>query len=602
MSLVYGGGKLLTNVEVVPIFFSNAWDQSQGSRDLMNGIVTFFRYILASSMMSLLGQYSTDSQQIRHGVCEDHRIISVNVFPGLVLQDSAIRDMLELWQKDGSIPRATVSTLYFLYLPLGVTFDGYGKDSCAYHSWQGSYQYSVVVYPGIDDDPCRLADSDNDLDILTASSSHELFEAITDPQGHSWHAPAPPKEICDLCEGEYGRHGPYYISYVWSNGQDGCVLASTFAGTTGTPYFPRAGDLTGAGHDQVMFLNRTYRSPGLGRVLVGDCSSGSPVKPAFLERWGDSQVLDGWEKAGDWHMVGDFLNRRHDQVMFLNRQRFGGRVMIGDCSSGPPMKRPYLENYGDSQLLDGWEKDGDWHLVGDFLHWGYDQVMFLNRQRFGGRVMIADFARGAPAQRAYIESWGDSPLLDGWEDDNDWCLVGDFLKLGYQQVMFLNRTEGGGRILIADFSKGPPAQRAYIESWGDSALLDGWEDDNDWCAAGDFLHLGYDQVMFLNRTQGGGRVLVADFQAGSPARPAFLERWGDSPLLDGWEKDNDWHLVGDFLHLGYDQVMFLNRQQFGGRIMIGDLSQGPPVRRAFIENWGDSPLLNGWEDDNDWYL
>jgi hypothetical protein len=47
--------------------------------------------------------------------------------------------------------------------------------------------------------------------------------------------------------------------------------------------------------------------------------------------------------------------------------------------------------------------------------------------------------------------------------------------------MFLNRTASGGRVLVADFSSGePPAQVKYWENWGQSSLLDGWEDDNDW--------------------------------------------------------------------------------------------------------------------------
>jgi hypothetical protein len=109
--------------------------------------------------------------------------------------------------------------------------------------------------------------------------------------------------------------------------------------------------------------------------------------------------------------------------------------------------------------------------------------MFLNRSDAGdGRVLVADFSSGLPpAQVKYWEDWGQSPLLNGWENDNDWCLVGDFTGAGHDQVMFLNRTEVGGRVLVADFSSGqPPAEVKYWEDWGQSPLLNGWEDDNDW--------------------------------------------------------------------------------------------------------------------------
>src|SRR6266498_3288843 len=230
----------------------------------------------------------------------------------------------------------------------------------------------------------------------------------------------------------------------------------------------------------------------------------------------------------------------------------------------------------------------------DLIGLGNAQVMFLNRTDAGdGRVLIADFSGGQPpAQIRYWEQWGQSPLLDGWEDDNDWHLVGDFIGLGPDKVMFLNRTDAGdGRVLIADFSGGqPPAESRYWERWGQSPLLDGWEDDNDWHLVGDFIGLGHDQVMFLNRTDAGdGRVLIADFSGGQPpAQIRYWEQWGQSPLLDGWEDDNDWHLVGDFIGLGHDQVMFLNRTDAGdGRVLIADFSGGqPPAQIRYWEQWG----------------
>ena len=381
--------------------------------------------------------------------------------------------------------------------------------------------------------------------------------------------------------------------------------------------FPRAGDFAAVRHGQVMFLDRTNNG-GDGRVLIADFSSGQPpAQVRYLESWGQFPLLDGWEDDNDWALVGDFTGAGHDQVMFLNRTNNGGdgRVLIADFSSGqPPAQVRYLENWGQFPLLDGWEDDNDWALVGDFTGAGHDQVMFLNRTNNGGdgRVLIADFSSGQPpAQVRYLESWGQFPLLDGWEDDNDWALVGDFTGAGHDQVMFLNRTNNGGdgRVLIADFSSGqPPAQVRYLENWGQFPLLDGWEDNNDWALVGDFTGAGHDQVMFLNRTNNGGdgRVLIADFSSGQPpAQVRYLESWGQFPLLDGWEDDNDWALVGDFTGAGHDQVMFLNRTNNGGdgRVLIADFSSGqPPAQVRYLESWGQFPLLDGWEDDNDWAL
>jgi hypothetical protein len=116
--------------------------------------------------------------------------------------------------------------------------------------------------------------------------------------------------------------------------------------------------------------------------------------------------------------------------------------------------------------------------------------------------MITDFSTGrAPAQVRYLESWGESPRLDGWHDANDLQFVGDFLGLGRQQVMFINRSGTAGRVMITDFSTGrAPAQVRYLESWGDSFVLDGWHDADDLPLVGDFAGLGSQQVMFVNRS------------------------------------------------------------------------------------------------------
>ena len=47
---------------------------------------------------------------------------------------------------------------------------------------------------------------------------------------------------------------------------------------------------------------------------------------------------------------------------------------------------------------------------------GRDQALFINTDGNFGRVQIVDFSQGVPAQRRYVESWGDSNVLDGWHD------------------------------------------------------------------------------------------------------------------------------------------------------------------------------------------
>src|SRR5690606_34901279 len=98
-------------------------------------------------------------------------------------------------------------------------------------------------------------------------------------------------------------------------------------------------------------------------------------------------------------------------------------------------------------MIDDFDDPGDLQLAGDFMNLGRAQLMFVNRSGGGGKVLIADFADGvAPAAALYLEAWGQSPVLDGWLDRDDLLLGGDFMGLGYEQVLFVNQSGGGGRV------------------------------------------------------------------------------------------------------------------------------------------------------------
>lgn len=267
--------------------------------------------------------------------------------------------------------------------------------------------------------------------------------------------------------------------------------------------------------------------------------------------------------------------QKHQQTLSFGAG--GSSIFIGDYSSRKKKPDyPYFEP--NPPLLQGWMDPNDWRCIGNFKRMGIQQVMFFNRTNAGdGRVMVADFSNGAPPMKVrYWENWGDSSLLDGWLDDNDDPLAGNFLGLDHDQVMFFNRTNNGdGRLMVADFlNDGPPAAVRYWENWGDSPLLDGWMDDNDLCVPGRFCRLtNRTQLMLFNRTNAGdGRVMVIEVSGSKPpVAVRYLQNWGDSPLLDGWLDSHEEPLVGDFCGKGYHQVMFFNRVNNGaGRVMIVD--------------------------------
>jgi hypothetical protein len=221
--LTYRNGPLLINVEVFCIFWGNAW-QSSANTTLSQQLISFYDFILTSSLIDQLAEYSVLGQAIGHG----KRIGSFNLTssePGNSVDDSAIQQMLQAQIDTGVLPAVTANTLYFLYLRPGTTVtmsDGSSscKEFCGYHdATPNNVFYAVMPYPG-----CTGCQGGLDtFPVLCSTSSHELCEAITDPvPGQGWYDDNN-GEIGDICAWKTKQVGAYTVQLEWSNRSSSCV-------------------------------------------------------------------------------------------------------------------------------------------------------------------------------------------------------------------------------------------------------------------------------------------------------------------------------------------------------------------------------------------
>jgi len=221
--LTYRNGPLLTNVEVFCIFWGNAL-QSSATTTLSQQLISFYDFILTSSLVDQLAEYSVPGQSIGHG----KRIGSFNLTssePGNSVDDSAIQQMLQAQIDTGVLPAVTANTLYFLYLPPGTTVtmsDGSSscKAFCGYHNaTPNNVFYAVMPYPG-----CTGCQGGLDtFPVLCSTSSHELCEAVTDPvPGQGWYDDNN-GEIGDICAWKTKQVGAYTVQLEWSNQSSSCV-------------------------------------------------------------------------------------------------------------------------------------------------------------------------------------------------------------------------------------------------------------------------------------------------------------------------------------------------------------------------------------------
>jgi hypothetical protein len=218
--LTYRNGPLLGAVEVTTIFWG-AWWKTAPQSALVARLNTFFDDILVSALIDQLKEYGVPGTPIGHG--KRVATLTVDQAPSATVDDTAITAFLQGLLKAGSVPAAGKNSLYFIYLPSGVTVTLSGQASCqafcGYHdATGGTTYYAVEPYP--DCQGCLGGLSA--FDALTETSSHELCEAITDPvPGQGWYDDAN-GEIGDICAWQTKTIGAYTVQMEWSNSAGAC--------------------------------------------------------------------------------------------------------------------------------------------------------------------------------------------------------------------------------------------------------------------------------------------------------------------------------------------------------------------------------------------
>jgi hypothetical protein len=222
VQLSYRGGPLLTSVQLYAVYWGTSWQSSAAAQALVTGMDRFFSDILVSPLLDQLGEYSVGAKKIGRGKFLGSSVRSEGAPSGGVT-DAAVRKQLQRWLRAKAVPKAGAQSLYFIFLEPGVVSSMGGSKSCqnycGYHDAAGAVYYALMPYPSCAGCLGGMAV----LDALTATSSHELCEAITDPvPGTGWYDDTN-GEIGDICAWQFRRQGAHMVQLEWSNAQRRCV-------------------------------------------------------------------------------------------------------------------------------------------------------------------------------------------------------------------------------------------------------------------------------------------------------------------------------------------------------------------------------------------
>ena len=230
-----GGGPLIQHVKVVDVFYSPNFKYKAMLED-------FYKAVLQSAYFDWLTEYNVTNYKIGRGSFVTSFEDS-NTNPTTVKQinpETYLKGLIAA----AKVPAPDDDTMYMLYFPSGIDpTDGTGPscisngDYCAYHSSYLATNGQNVRYgvmPDMDAGGCNMGCGPPGFNSFTDVSSHELIEAVTDPDGTGWYDDgADPNsqdncgEIGDICAvggtGEGAMVSGFFVQNEWSNKYKKCI-------------------------------------------------------------------------------------------------------------------------------------------------------------------------------------------------------------------------------------------------------------------------------------------------------------------------------------------------------------------------------------------
>ena len=194
LTVTYNGGVLLAHVELQPVFIGSDWNTNPTLVAQRTQLNQFASMIVQSSYIDMIAQnYSTGTYQFKHGTASPGVVdaISINKLAGIT--DLQIQAQIQQLINQGRLQAPDANRLYMVYVEPGVDIlTDFGSSSTAFLGYHSAFagttathipidvHYGVIAYPG----PPNFTSSSqlfpSDLDQMTAVSSHELAEAMTD--------------------------------------------------------------------------------------------------------------------------------------------------------------------------------------------------------------------------------------------------------------------------------------------------------------------------------------------------------------------------------------------------------------------------------------
>ncbi len=243
--LAYNGGSVQHTPVSYVIFWGASWDAGAGTLTPDAQIVmNYFNSVGATPFENILSQYYDNTGNVLNTHTVGGVWLDTSTPPtdtscgGATVQDSSIQNEVSSAIAANAWPTDGANAVYYVYTPTGTLVnDGTGACSestfCAYHNFSATtgVAYGAMAYPdqlngcGVPSYPNGNAYGDS----LVSLTSHEQFEAVTDPSPGSGWVDAAGYEIGDKCAWNFPPSytvlgaSSFEVQYEYSNATSSCV-------------------------------------------------------------------------------------------------------------------------------------------------------------------------------------------------------------------------------------------------------------------------------------------------------------------------------------------------------------------------------------------
>lgn len=230
--LSYQNGALIPSVKVVALYWGTT---NNGQYKYKDQLHQYYDAVTNSPYFDWLIEYNVGAYSISRGGFAAEYADAAAPAKATIDETNDLIPWISGLIDAGKIPAPDANTLYFVHLPgSSQVSSGAGgttcSDNCAYHFFytKGSQEVRFAVIPDQNSGACSTNPSCPTqlaaFDRLTIVASHELVEAVTDPNGMGWlDNNQACGEIGDICVGQPGKAAGFTVQLEWSNKNAKCI-------------------------------------------------------------------------------------------------------------------------------------------------------------------------------------------------------------------------------------------------------------------------------------------------------------------------------------------------------------------------------------------